>query len=250
MNTQLPMTVSLDGDKLSVHSTFHTIQGEGPHSGKRALFIRLAGCNLQCPACDTEYTEGAVEWVPSEFAEHISKELKALSITTTEEHLVVITGGEPFRQERALTNFLQSLFTQTQRTVVQIETNGTHGMKWLLAQLRFEVKGTYIQIVCSPKTQVTSKEILEIADFKFVVDARLPQCKTTGLPLRCLGNKQTINTAEIVAASIANCKELYIQPEDNPDTVVFQKNVKRCVELTMKYGYVLRLQTHKLLGVA
>ena len=39
-----------------VHSIFPTIQGEGPFVGQPAIFIRLAGCNLQCPACDTDYT--------------------------------------------------------------------------------------------------------------------------------------------------------------------------------------------------
>ena len=38
---------------LEVHSIFKTIQGEGPFCGTPAVFIRLAGCNLQCPWCDT-----------------------------------------------------------------------------------------------------------------------------------------------------------------------------------------------------
>ena len=41
---------------LEVHSIFYTIQGEGPFCGTPAVFIRLAGCNLQCPSCDTNYT--------------------------------------------------------------------------------------------------------------------------------------------------------------------------------------------------
>ncbi len=40
-----------DGSSLSVHSLFYTLQGEGPYSGHPAVFIRLAGCNLQCPKC-------------------------------------------------------------------------------------------------------------------------------------------------------------------------------------------------------
>jgi 7-carboxy-7-deazaguanine synthase len=33
-----------------------TIQGEGPHAGQRAAFVRLGGCNLTCTWCDTAYT--------------------------------------------------------------------------------------------------------------------------------------------------------------------------------------------------
>ena len=50
-------TKSADG-LLSLHSIFHTIQGEGPFCGTPSVFVRLAGCNLQCPACDTDYTQG------------------------------------------------------------------------------------------------------------------------------------------------------------------------------------------------
>ena len=39
---------------LQVHSIFKTIQGEGPFCGTPCVFVRLAGCNLQCPACDTD----------------------------------------------------------------------------------------------------------------------------------------------------------------------------------------------------
>ena len=46
----------LIGNSLEVVDLWQTIQGEGPFAGMRAIFIRLAGCNLQCPFCDTDYT--------------------------------------------------------------------------------------------------------------------------------------------------------------------------------------------------
>ena len=59
INTQVALKQSLtDGASLQVNSVFHTIQGEGPFAGSPSVFVRLSGCNLQCPACDTEYTEG------------------------------------------------------------------------------------------------------------------------------------------------------------------------------------------------
>ena len=41
--------LSTDGS-VQVHSIFYTLQGEGPFAGQPAVFVRLAGFNLQCPA--------------------------------------------------------------------------------------------------------------------------------------------------------------------------------------------------------
>src|SRR3954467_9071958 len=57
---QTILLVRSDGNSLSIHSIFYTLQGEGPYSGCPAVFMRLAGCNLQCPGCDTDYTSGQI----------------------------------------------------------------------------------------------------------------------------------------------------------------------------------------------
>ena len=41
---------------LPVVETFHSLQGEGHHSGRSAFFIRLGGCNVGCPWCDTKHS--------------------------------------------------------------------------------------------------------------------------------------------------------------------------------------------------
>ena len=93
INTQKPTSLEQgDGTLLKVHSIFMTIQGEGPFSGHPAVFIRLAGCNLACPFCDTEYTENAVTMTIPEIRKAVR------NAHTVNKGLVVITGGEPFRQ--------------------------------------------------------------------------------------------------------------------------------------------------------
>ena len=79
-------------DTLPVVETFHSIQGEGAHSGRSAFFIRLASCNVGCPWCDTK-----VSW---EAAKHPQIEIVKLSKNVFEAKrngaaFVVITGGEP-----------------------------------------------------------------------------------------------------------------------------------------------------------
>jgi 7-carboxy-7-deazaguanine synthase len=44
-------------DNILVKGTFFSIQGEGKHAGRPAFFVRLAGCNLKCGLCDTDWSK-------------------------------------------------------------------------------------------------------------------------------------------------------------------------------------------------
>lgn len=109
MNAQKPEGKAYREDgQLWVHSIFNTLQGEGPFCGWPATFVRLAGCNLQCAWCDTEYTTR--ELMPVSSIAH-----KCMS------SLVVVTGGEPLRQN--IVPLVRALAYRGR--IVQIETNGT-----------------------------------------------------------------------------------------------------------------------------
>ena len=45
----------MDKRKLRVNNIFYSLQGEGRNTGRAAVFIRFAGCNLRCSFCDTEF---------------------------------------------------------------------------------------------------------------------------------------------------------------------------------------------------
>ena len=108
--------VESDGSSLDLIEIFHTLQGEGPFSGQAAVFIRLAGCNLTCKDCDTQYTEGRQRYPIEKVIEYTLKRFDRHPKTT----LVVITGGEPTRQN--LDVLLEALLEKGIR--VQIESNG------------------------------------------------------------------------------------------------------------------------------
>lgn len=72
---------------MKVNEIFYSIQGEGAHTGTPCVFIRLSGCNLKCPFCDTDFKD---------YKEMDEYEIvDAVCELSTECEFVVITGGEP-----------------------------------------------------------------------------------------------------------------------------------------------------------
>lgn len=107
-----------------VTEIFYSLQGEGFHTGRAAVFVRLAGCNLRCAFCDTDFSHSE----PMS-AEQIAGRVFAYS--TNPDTLIVLTGGEPSLQvDQALVDALHR-HNQT----IAIETNGTHkipdGIDWV-----------------------------------------------------------------------------------------------------------------------
>ena len=96
-----------------VNEIFHSLQGEGYHTGTASVFIRLSGCNLHCAFCDTQHQAGEVMSL-QEIVDEVNKYPNA--------PLLVLTGGEPslFIDEA----FVAELKQKTHKTIA-IETNGT-----------------------------------------------------------------------------------------------------------------------------
>ncbi len=214
-----------NGAVLSLVDIFKTIQGEGPFTGVPAIFIRLAGCNLQCPGCDTDYTSGRID----HDIENIVNELHYL---VNPPYLVVITGGEPFRQNISPLCELLLLDGFT----VQVETNGTFPPPHYLS--------SEVTVVCSPKTPSINKETAIRADcFKYVLNSN--SVGSDGLPIRVLDH----NSPPVHRPFKGDCRVVYLQPMDSKDEVQNEENVKAVVKSCLENGYVLQLQIHKLIGV-
>lgn len=100
---------------MKIAEIFSSLQGEGKNQGKPCLFIRLAGCNLNCTWCDTKYArDGGIEMSLDSVLEQVWR---------VNPSYVCITGGEPLVQAGALEPLLSSLHKR--RTEIDIETNGT-----------------------------------------------------------------------------------------------------------------------------
>lgn len=221
-----------DGE-VAVHSVFYTIQGEGPFCGTPAVFIRLAGCNLQCPECDTDYTSSRWQASPQALLELVRLHIK--------KGLVVITGGEPFRQ--GIGKLVTTLFRAGY--YIQIETNGSLPPEPELPYNVITDARTGVYVVCSPKAGKVRNDVWHVAcAVKYVTDTNL---HVDGLPLRALGH----SAAPFVARPPTDwTRPIYLQPMDSAgDPEANQRHLKAAIQSCMTNGYVLQLQVHKLLGM-
>ena len=107
---------------LKISEIFDSLQGEGVSMGAPCTFVRLAQCNLHCTWCDTKYTWDFERYrYEDEVREQSVAEISQLVNAGTSRRLV-LTGGEPLLQQRAL----KELFARLAPDVtVEVETNGT-----------------------------------------------------------------------------------------------------------------------------
>lgn len=220
---------------LDVHSIFLTIQGEGPFCGTPCVFVRLAGCNLQCPACDTDYTSTRGHMGPYEVLFMVNDLWRAEGWRTG---LVVITGGEPFRQD--LTHLFSVLMAAGY--YVQVESNGTLAPPaWDYRQDTSKRYGVYI--VCSPKTPKLHPDILEAAcALKYVV--RAGHVADDGLPTSALDMPNPP-----ARPPEGWDRPVYVQPLDEKSEEFNRLHTAAAVDSCMRHGHTLQLQIHKLIGV-
>ena len=135
----------------SIKETYFTIQGEGFHTGRSAVFVRFAGCNLWsghekdrakalCKFCDTDFVGidgpgGGKFATASKLADHI---LSKWPKGTNTEPFVVCTGGEPLLQIDS--ELVEALHDN--KFEIAIETNGTikppQGIDWICVSPKAE----------------------------------------------------------------------------------------------------------------
>jgi 7-carboxy-7-deazaguanine synthase len=201
---------------MKIAEIFSSLQGEGMHQGKSCLFIRLAGCNLRCRWCDTEYAQqGGTEMSTDAILEQVWR---------TNPQYVCITGGEPLLQADALEPLLASL--KKRGTMIEIETNGTADFA------RFQPYATVCMDVKCPSSGETSdlallKHIRKEDSVKFVV-ADQADCRYA---------QGVMDTHRIAG-------EIFFSP-------VFGSDIAPIIEciLTSNLPVRFQVQLHKVIGV-
>ncbi|GAB3551141.1 7-carboxy-7-deazaguanine synthase [Noviherbaspirillum agri] len=207
----------------SVKEIFYTLQGEGTHAGRPAVFCRFSGCNLWsgresdrasavCKFCDTDFvgTDGELggKYVDSECLAQTVDSLWPKTYTASK--YVVFTGGEPLLQLNAA--LIDSMHRRGFE--IAIETNGTlpvpEGVDWVCvspkvgSELQVR-KGNELKVVIPQEGQL-------LADYEAL-----------------------------------DFDHFYVQPMDGLSA---EKNTKLAIEICKKNPrWKLSLQTHKLLQI-
>ncbi len=201
---------------MRVNEIFVSLQGEGHFTGKPSIFLRLSGCNLQCPFCDTDHSAGTP----------MSEDEIAESIAAYAPRHVVITGGEPsLFLTGSLVDKLHAL-----NKFVAVETNGTHplpqGVDWITLSPKFPFFAT-------PQAAAAAQ-------------IRIPRCHE----LKAIFiSTETFSAHEAALRSIP-ADNYYVQPchtpNDQQNKAIIADAVKWCINHPQ---WSLSLQTHKLLGI-
>jgi 7-carboxy-7-deazaguanine synthase len=201
--------------KLPIHETFqNTVQGEGFWTGTLVDFIRLAGCPVRCPWCDTGYQEGG-KGLPS-----VGRSISEL-LAELQSPRVVITGGEPFIH-RDLPELVTALLAADKQ--VSIETSGAYWQDvspqaWITLSPKEHV---------SPKYPVKERFWTRANEIKLVV--------STGEEVDFY-QKQLLKNVNI---------PVFLQPEWSEK----ERAISIILELLKQHpSYRLSLQTHKFIGV-
>jgi 7-carboxy-7-deazaguanine synthase len=139
---------------LQLAEIFYSIQGEGTWSGTPAIFIRLAGCNLACDFCDTDYS--------LRFLASIDDVVRMVREAGADCPMVILTGGEPLAQ-RDTPALIDALRRDGRR--VHIESNGT-----IFTELPSDV-----WLCVSPKERVDPRMATRADEAKLIVDERVPE---------------------------------------------------------------------------
>jgi organic radical activating enzyme len=160
--------------------------------------------------------------------------------------LVVITGGEPFRQNIA---WLVYELVQADDYTVQVETNGTAPPPKnfdLVCSLDFTIRRACF-VVCSPKTPKIHPRLEPlVAAYKYVLSPGALS-HTDGLPVEVLGNAGFKEPTHRPPKHFAG--PIYVQPCDFHHPALNEHSRDTAVGVVMRHGYILQLQIHKLINM-
>ncbi len=219
---------------LHISEIFISIQGEGPLIGRPAVFLRLAGCNLDCIWCDTKYAR------KPRFVWSIDKVTSVISKLLTNTNLIVITGGEPLLQANELRKLLARIREIKPGVIVQLETNATLSID--------PVKDLIDVVVASPKLSNSGNP----PDKRKIHDSFIDIARASRplLYLKFVIDKEDdIYEVNDIVNKLKVCKErVYLMPQCTTLEEQLEK-LKLVTRLALRYGYCVSPRLQILLNI-
>jgi 7-carboxy-7-deazaguanine synthase len=221
--------------QYKINEVFESIQGEGSFTGVPSIFVRLQGCPVGCPWCDTKHTwtldsqlERSAAIVMAEVGEsqhwfnHSTEQLLVL-FTERNYHAkhVVITGGEPCMYDLVpLSSRLIELGYS-----VQIETSGTY------------------DILCHELTWVTVSPKVNMPGGRFVLAGAMQRANEIKHPIAMEKHVEELEQT-LTLLGDKSAPLIYLQPISQQKRAT-ELAIKVCIERNWR----LSLQTHKFIGI-
>lgn len=215
-----------------LNELFRTVQGEGVHSGTPSVFVRLQGCPVGCPWCDTKHTwplhkdrETTFDAIQKKlgpdarYALVDARQITDAVLAAKPLRHVVLTGGEPCQYD--LVPLCEDLQHRA-GALVQIETSGTFAVRataqaWVTVSPKVNMPGGYAVL----------PEALWRAD-----EVKMP-----------IGKPRDLETLE---ALLRHCKpgvRIGVQPLSLSPAAT-----RLCWSTAIERGYRVSLQVHRLVG--
>lgn len=274
---------------LVITSIFATLQGEGPLSGQRSLFVRLAHCNLACSFCDTYFSTGTT----FSFAELDTKMRSVVWSwllvnnpsyynASEEPHPdvlrgwnLVVTGGEPLLQKN-LFEWLMALEEDNTFAQVQIETNGIFAVPadlysdaiFVVSPKCVESNGVPLRHLKPHRTTLARANCLKFvisadlnSPYSAIPDWALAWKKTTGRPIYVSPMNEYLREprSELIAAKSDRTIPLDVRSEVLErisfweegllDMEANRKNHEYAALVAMRHDAILSLQIHLLVSL-
>ena len=208
--------------KYRMREIFSTIQGEGRNTGLPATFIRFAGCNLNCPWCDTRRQAKDFLALPEIMAK----------VRKFRNRAVIVTGGEPTTVV-GIGDVLKKL--KDEGYWLALETNGLRAIP--------EIE-MFDYVSVSPKffyrTKYIGADILKKADEVRIV------AESTGMEAFCKKMRETIQATDYYISPLDEHGKMHYRRAFN---LMLRLNESLSVKTAVWPPWSLSIQTHKVLGL-
>jgi 7-carboxy-7-deazaguanine synthase len=214
--------------QLPLNELFETVQGEGSMTGTPSTFVRLQGCDVGCPWCDTKHTWTMDE--PVHLEDVLAKTISdaryamvdtdelALRICQRCSHHVVLTGGEPCQYD--LTELAFRLLGSGRS--VQIETSGTEPVR------------------APPPVFVTLSPKLDMPGGRSIVPDTLDRANEIKMPVGKMADVEKLDLLLNHRTSPWRARDVWLQPLSES-----AKATELCRQVAAERGWRVSLQMHK-----